>query len=71
MLILCILYNIYKYNLVIIIREFVWDNCFLVVFNEVNEHLKAHVPSNSVYQHKTTMNDWAGVQWDIDADVGT
>ena len=53
------------------IREFVWDNSFLFFFNEVNENLKAHVSSNSIYQHKTNINKWAGVQWDRDAHVGT
>ena len=34
-------------------------------------NLKADVPSNSIYQHKTNINNWAGLQWDIDAHVGT
>ena len=33
-------------------------------------NLKADVPSNSIYQHKTNINSWAGVQWDIDAHMG-
>ena len=44
---------------------------FHVISNEVNENLKAHIPSNSIYQHKTNINKWAGVQWDIDSHVGT
>ena len=43
---------------------------FYIATNEVNENLKAHVSSNSIYQHKTN-NNWAGAQWDIDAHVGT
>ena len=44
---------------------------FQFVFNEVNENLIAYVPSNSIYQYKTNINNWAGVQWDRDAHMGT
>ena len=36
---------------------------FYVVFNEVNENLKAHVPSNSIYQHKTNTNKRRSKSW--------
>ena len=38
---------------------------------KVNDNLKSLVPSNLIYQHKTNVCNWAGVQWDIDAHVGT
>ena len=44
---------------------------FHVLFNEVSEHLKANVPSNSIYQHKTNINNSAVVQWDIDMHMRT
>ena len=34
---------------------------FHITFNEFNENLKAHVPSNSIYQHRININNWAGV----------
>ena len=36
---------------------------FHVVFSEANDNLKPHVPRNSVYQHKTNINNSIGKRW--------